>query len=383
LSFAYDAMSEGRRLQQSGHPRVLATFDDLSGCTMYRVLMPYAALQHTGFVAHWVPKAELPKADTAFYDLLVFPRFGVDTAEKAHALMNIIECSGRLLVYEIDDDLFHVPEHNPVAKHFTKERIDGMRAMMARCHAVVTTNEHLARQLRQVNPSVYVVPNAVDPQLFRGAKQSRTIPELTVGVAGSATHVKDWAILGPVWREIAQRHPDVHFVTVGYCPDYLEQAVPAGRLHRIDWCKLAQYSIQMGNIDISCCPLLDDHFNASKTPIKALESALAGAAVVASPLLYRQVIRHGHTGLLAETQADWVAALDRLIRHRKLRRQLADALNSEARGRYSIGNAVGLWEQTFRSIYHEHQAKLHPPEYERANQLAEQYSDLLQPANIA
>jgi glycosyltransferase involved in cell wall biosynthesis len=80
--------------------------------------------------------------------------------------------------------------------------------------------------------------------------------------------------------------------------------------------------------DIMLAPLIDDVFNRSKSGVKFFESAMAGAAMVASNLPpYNSVIEDGVTGYLAKSSdlQGWCSALEVLIDHGPHRRQMAAA----------------------------------------------------------
>jgi glycosyltransferase involved in cell wall biosynthesis len=76
---------------------------------------------------------------------------------------------------------------------------------------------------------------------------------------------------------------------------------------------------------IGLAPLLDTPFNRCKSPIKAIDYAALGLAVVASDTaVYRGSIADGSAGqLVANTPAAWYAALTWLMRNWDLRRGMA------------------------------------------------------------
>ena len=96
-------------------------------------------------------------------------------------------------------------------------------------------------------------------------------------------------------------HPDVTFLVFGHQPYVISEHVPERRLKRLTWMPQHEYPLGLVGVDIGCCPLEDRPFNRCKTPIKAWEYALSGAAVVASPTVYGQCISSSFNGWLGTT----------------------------------------------------------------------------------
>ena len=72
-------------------------------------------------------------------------------------------------------------------------------------------------------------------------------------------------------------------------------------------------------------------FNEAKSAIKWLEAALTRTPTVASPSApFQEVIEHGSTGLLADTEDEWVASLLRLVDDAELRDRIGHAARNHA-----------------------------------------------------
>lgn len=89
--------------------------------------------------------------------------------------------------------------------------------------------------------------------------------------------------------------------------------------------------------DIGICPLTPIHFNLMKANTKWVEYTAVGAAVVASKgTVYDECCAEG-CGILAETEEDWFAALDKLVRDpearfnqvRRAQEKLANSYSTE------------------------------------------------------
>jgi glycosyltransferase involved in cell wall biosynthesis len=220
--------------------------------------------------------------------------------------------------------------------------------------ALTTTTPTLATRLRdQLGRPVYLAPNRIDLAWWRrqqlGARQAGQ--PLTIGWCGSVRPYREFAVLAEAWRRIAARYPDVHFAASVWDDNaLLAHAVPPARFRALRHATPAEHARRLASFDIGCCPLLDVGFNQAKSPIKPMEYAVAGAAVVASPLLYGEVIRHGVNGCIADTATDWEAALARLIEDEARRRDMAAALLADVERDHSLERHTGAWADAWRAI---------------------------------
>ncbi len=88
--------------------------------------------------------------------------------------------------------------------------------------------------------------------------------------------------------------------------------------------------------DIGLVPLDDTPFEQAKFPFKLLQYLALGVPSVSARVgLARDVIDHGRNGLLANSPAEWLEHLDRLISDVALRRQLANNGRETVRASYT------------------------------------------------
>jgi glycosyltransferase involved in cell wall biosynthesis len=218
------------------------------------------------------------------------------------------------------------------------------RYMMARCDGVIVSSDPLADLVRAfVDCPVVTVPNAIDLRWFRCQMSHRPpwADYLTIGWAGGRRPEADLAPMAEAWGRIARRYPDVRFViAASLVPDLFYRAIDdTDRIIRLPWLPWNEYPLAY-QVDIGCCAVADTPFNRCKTPIKAWEYAAAGAAVVATPMLYGD----GHLpGLfLAETADEWERALAILITRQTVRTSLAEHLSRHVE-RHSLDHQCTRW----------------------------------------
>src|SRR5438046_2279375 len=93
-------------------------------------------------------------------------------------------------------------------------------------------------------------------------------------------------------------------------------------------------------------PLPDGPWESGKCGFKIIQYMAAGLPVIASPVgANAEIVRHCHTGFLAESQADWVEAITTLTNVLHLRREMGFAGRQRVEQDYSISRAADTWAQ--------------------------------------
>lgn len=351
-------------------PRVLALTGDENGCTLWRVWQPYSELARRGYGAWFRHKddPEMLEPDWAYLaatrlEAVVLPRFSWRDQVAARRWVRALHHAGMAVIYDVDDDVFS-PQIG-ARQHATTEREKPLEvletdrrdriAALRLCDGVTTSNPELAAVIgHYVTPGtpVVVVPNGIDVRWFRTTVRgaARETSALTIGWAGGNRVRQDLEPLAEAWHNIAKRYPDVHFAVQGFLIDQLVDAVPADRLRQIPWMSVAEYPRGMRHMDIGCASVAPNHFNRCKTPIKLWEYTMAGAACVVSPTLYGPVARDGEDALVAETAAEWEAALVRLVSDAALRCRLQRTQRRRIAEQHSLDQTVLQWPAAWSTI---------------------------------
>jgi len=196
---------------------------------------------------------------------------------------------------------------------------------------------------------VEVIGNYIDVDLWRvWLADYPRLPQFdgvtTVGWAGGNRHSADLVIMAEAWLRLAEAHPALHFLVQGYLDPVIKAAVPADRLHVLEWLPVAPR-------DGKPFYGVDTLFNHAKTPIKWMEATLAGAACVVSAPLYGPVVEHGKTGYTATTADEWYTHLDRLVRKPRLRSRVNAAARKRIAERHALADNVWRWPAAWASLY--------------------------------
>lgn len=339
-------------------PRVLTLVGSQDASTMWRVMQPCAELERHGYVAHWANNQDdgLELATLRYqYEIIVLNRlsWGEDELPRAQAFIDSFHRRGVKVVYSADDDQWQsIDEH--LTDLVDEERLQRNKASLATlrlCDGVIVSTQRLKTIVGSLTDApCAVVPNLIDLDWFRAvqALAVRQVPPLTIGWAGAKRQDTDLAPLAEGWRRVAAKYPRVRFVVQGHCPDLIADAVPSDRLTRLPFMPIEEYPLGLVNVDIGCASVANNRFNRAKSIIKALEYGARGkTAVVATPTLYKEIVKEGDTGLLAETADEWAAQLGRLVEDAALRRALARRLGRAVEREYSLQVHAERWMGAF------------------------------------
>ena len=199
-------------------------------------------------------------------------------------------------------------------------------------HAMVG-NAYLASHARSYQPSVSIVPTSIDMRKYQprvGVMATSGLP--VIGWIGSPTTVKYLESFAEVFRRLAARRR------------FRLKIVGAGHPVRIQGVEVEQraWRLEREIEEFQCCdigvsPLWNDAWSLGKCGFKALQFMGCGVPVVASRVgMHCDIITSGVDGLLAESEDEWVLALERLLDDGALRQRLGEAGRATVEARYSL-----------------------------------------------
>jgi glycosyltransferase involved in cell wall biosynthesis len=352
-------------------PSTLTLIQEPNGCAAWRVIYPAYALAARGYPVAWGYVGEAASAaQTEWASLVVLQRsaWAVGDERRGELYRQWLHDGGRALGYETDDDLYS-PEIierirrtgdarlNAQSDAVLEEQRQARIFAMQLADGVTCSTEALAEVCRGYTQApVTVVPNLIDLDRFRaaiaaGPGRGPGHP-LTIGWIGGNRPDRDVELTGlaEAWGRVAKRYPDVRFLVGGYPLGALLTSVPPTRMTYIAKLPLKTYPQTYDLVDVLCCPLASEKFNASKSFIKALEGGAAGCTVVASPLVYGDLIEDGEDGLLASDADEWEAGLSWLIEDDGMRGHLAEALAFKVARDHSLEQGLWRWPLAWREI---------------------------------
>jgi glycosyltransferase involved in cell wall biosynthesis len=325
-----------------GLKRIRYVVDDFAGSGWYRAQVPAAELRRRGHDA--TVGSSLDKDTVPGLDVVVLERQFLEAARYAIEDAND---QGKVTVYDIDDDYWHVPPTNPGYDVWQMpDMLSGVEDCVRAVKVVTTPSPVLAASLGRLNPNVRILPNMLPgpdwPEPSREPRSGRVI----VGWAGGGSHFTDLKLLSGVVEQLLSEFPGVEFRTHGVRDVPFQ---PAERLKVLPGVPLAEYPELLATFDIGVAPLEDTLFNRSKSDLKVVEYGAVGIPVVASKVApYEASVRSGKTGFLAGSAKDWLKELRRLVTDAGARTELGSAGRRFAETRFIGRDAnIALWERAY------------------------------------
>ncbi len=259
------------------------------------------------------------------YDLLwiaheVFPGLPA-TAERLLARI------GPPYIVESDDAVFHRYDlqRRSLGRLCLGRKID---VVMAHAAMVIAGNDYLAERARSAGARrVTIVPSVVD--LVRYPRRPTGSGAFTIGWIGSPTTANYLKQISSVLR--SQRERGARLVAIGAG----SSAGDLGFEYR-RWAEATE-AADIAAFDVGIMPLSDGPWERGKCGYKIIQYMASARPVVASPVgANRSIVDHGVTGFLAETDAEWAAALSALAASPDLRRRMGEAGRRVVAERYCL-----------------------------------------------
>ena len=252
---------------------------------------------------------------------------------------------GRPVVFDFDDAIFHGYDAH---RSRTVRRVLGrkLEPVLRGAAACICGNAYLANYASRWCARTIVVPTVVDTDAWV-PRDTSDDDALTIGWIGSPTTFAHLAPVLPLLREIAER-PDMRVRIIGAGAAAAGHAL--GAIECVEWREASEIA-QVQRFDIGIMPLSDTPFERGKSGYKLVQYMACGVAAVASPVRVNSgIVVEGETGLLATSEEEWRAALERLIADAGLRRRMGQAGRARAVAHYSLGVQAPRLVALFESL---------------------------------
>lgn len=246
--------------------------------------------------------------------LLVFCRY---SGPRAQVMTAWARRQGVPVIFHIDDDLLSIPRAIGDKKHAFHNhpaRLATVRHLLDASNLVYCSTERLREQLASTGGSSPLMAGAIyaSGEVIAEAVER---PVRTVGYMASADHAHNLDMVLPALVTYLRRHPEVTFELFGSIPrpaaldefgDRVQTAPPIKNYEQF----LTEFAARQW--DIGLCPLVPIPFNLMKANTKWVEYTSAGVAVIASRGTVYDSCSANDCGMLAATEEEWLAALEKL-----------------------------------------------------------------------
>ena len=301
-----------------------------------------------------------------FNSIILLERARLHASPIVHDMLIKCGTQGNIFLHEVDDHPSRWPEL-AAANHFAYRAVS----------AVQTSTQTLADFLREFNPHILLFEN-----------QLAELPEKrNYDLANDRVHIffgainrqEGWAPLMPAINNAIQAYGDrLYFRVVSDHAFYeaLQTTQKEFMGGSVDGDVIAPYEVYTAALhasDIALLPLNDNVFNRAKSDLKFIEAAGHGAAVLASPVVYRKKVRDGKTGLIYRSTRDFSEKLANLIERPKLRVRLAENAYRYVKEHRLLDQHVDEYIAAYQELF----ARREELERERLKRVEKHFPELL------
>jgi len=341
-----------KRSEQDVGKNKVVMLKDKSGSGYWRMLIPARYMDRSKFSID-VSEIGVHFSDLMDYDTIFVQR--VHTWDEFYTVERLKE-NGKKIVYDIDDDIFSIPESNPAFDIMGNDYQESAAAMMELVDAITTTSQVLKEKLGH-KEKTFVIPNAID--LKDGWRSTGYVgsPDNKKRILwqGSATHGEDWKLCIEAIDEIMKENDEVLLLILGYLPpvvqNYLEDPSATwwdDKVQYMDFSEPETYARISKQIraDVALAPLESSEFNRSKSCIKFVEFTAMGIPTIASNVTpYKEVIRHGENGFMASTKDEWKEIIESCFASPALRSKIVSSARQTVIESFNINRVIKEWEK--------------------------------------
>jgi glycosyltransferase involved in cell wall biosynthesis len=246
------------------------------------------------------------------------------------------------IIYQLDDPLY-VPYTSPSNGYLSYLKFFGKISEICRLAKVVMVNStHIREYVAQYNKNIWQVPSVVDTKqyVFRPQLLERQTGDVCIGWSGSPTTIGNIRVIAGALRKLSARVKHrVHLI------GGTEFDLPGVRYDAQKWSAATEVE-DLRKMQVGMIPLPVNEWNKRKFYMKTAQYMALGIPPVATPLGSNpEVIHHGVTGFLADSEDEWVDYLNLLITDHDLRLRMSHEAAKAAKEKYSLeGNTEKIIE---------------------------------------
>jgi glycosyltransferase involved in cell wall biosynthesis len=242
------------------------------------------------------------------------------------------------IIYDFDDAIWLTDRvDEPGLMRFIKWR-SKVRSICGWSYKISCGNQYLATFAKEYNKQVVVNPTTIDTYGWHNPdhipKSAKRNEDLVIGWTGSHSTLKYLRALTPVLERLEIMFPRIKIMVIADQDPLLK----LDSVIFVPWDKATEVKDLM-KIDIGLMPLPDDEWTKGKCGFKALQYMALMKPVVASAVgVNNEIISNGMNGFLCSTNAEWEAALTRLVKDDELRARMGEDGRKTVIDRYSVAS---------------------------------------------
>ena len=247
------------------------------------------------------------------------------------------------IISDMDDAIFHMYDLHRSAT--VRGLLGGkLRPLMRRSAISLCGNAYLRDYVERAGGRAIIVPTVLDSDIFCPAAHTVERP-LTVGWIGSPS---TWPYVQAVLPTLlpAIERLNGRFLVIGAGP----AAHGIAGVESREWSEASEVA-DLQEMDIGLMPVPDEPWGRGKCGYKLIQYMACGVPTIASPVgVNCDIVGDGVDGFLAETEEEWVRALETLAADPALRRQMGVVGRSKIVRFYSLQSQRQIVLEAVRQV---------------------------------
>ena len=282
--------------------------------------------------AGWLERRRLVSS-AKNYDAVIIQRKLLDPS---HA--RLLRRKAKKVFFDLDDAIMR--QRREIGRVSTWLKHRRFLATAKATDRVVAGNPTLAEEFRQLGCEVTILPTMVRPDDYRVKQHVQTDSPALVWIGSKSTlpYLQQWM---PAIERASEKVRKLRVITIA------NDTVKSDRVkvEHIPWTLEGEAdALVSGDIGIAPTPI--DPWTIGKCGFKIIQYMASGLPVIASPVgLNSEIVEHGVNGFLADTDEQWIEAIERLTSDRELRHQMGEAGRQKALREFDVRIAGEVWEQ--------------------------------------
>ncbi len=296
-------------------------------------------------------------------DVVVFHRPNDD---RCLEIASKLREQGKKIVMDSDDTYKDVDGHK---FQYLLNRVDNYLDKFAEFADLITcSTEFLAKEYRELNKNVIVLPNCVDPDFWPEPLLNES-EKVRIGIVGSTAYESDLTEFKPVLEALNARS-DVQIVLFGLPPKNETTVKIVQPVHKKDYAfweslnvewqplvKMADYfdTLNELRLDLMLIPRQDRYFNRCKSNLKFLEASMLEIPVIAQGFTtgdspYQQNPKDTEYMRIVTDKKDWLPYIETYINDKNGRQASGKRAKDYVVENYSIEKHINQWQEAYELL---------------------------------
>lgn len=238
----------------------------------------------------------------------------------------------------------YVKDLNQNEKSIYDNRIPLMQKTLKIFDGAITTNEVLAKELKNYVGKVFINPNVATEEMFnlsiyamKEISKKKIKGLIVIGYYSyNNNDNSDIEIITPIIIDIMKEYKNVKLMLLGEIKLPNDLIKFSSKIIRKTFVDRKNIPKLISRFDIHIAPIRENIFNAAKSENKWIDASLVKVPTIASNFgVFKQTIINGKTGILCTTIQDWYKELKSLITYENLRNVIAENAYKVCKEKYN------------------------------------------------